>query len=92
MDIPAVRGMSKRFSTISDVLKNVSKTLQALLTVLKTTAFIGMVGGYAVIQYIEMIKPVIDEMAKKTAEMSKDLSFSVDAYERGDAQGATRFY
>lgn len=92
MEIPTVRGMAKRFATISDVLKNVSRTLQALLTVLKTTAFIGLVGGYAVAQYIETIKPFIDEMAKKTAEISKDLTASVNAYERGDQQGATRFF
>jgi len=44
------------------------------------------------IQLINQIKPFIDEMAKKTAEISKDLGASVNAYERGDAQGATRFY
>lgn len=92
MDIPVVRGMAKRFGTISDVLKTVNKTLQALVTVLKTTAFIGLVGGLAVAQYIETIRPFIEEMQKKTAEISKDLTSSVNAYERGDQQGATRFY
>ena len=92
MDVPVVRGMAKRFGTISDVLKNVSRALQALLTVLKATAFIGSVGNFAMIQLINQIKPFIDEMAKKTAEISKDLGASVNAYERGDQQGATRFY
>jgi len=27
MDVPVVRGMAKRFGTISDVLKNVSRAL-----------------------------------------------------------------
>ncbi len=92
MEIPAVRGMSKNFSTISDVLKAVSKTLEAISNALKATAFIGLVGGYAVVQFIEVIKPQIDEMAEKTAELSKDLGAAADAYERGDAQGATKFY
>jgi hypothetical protein len=92
MDVPAVRNIAKRFGTISDVLKNVSKVLQALITTLKTTAFVGMVGGLALAQYMETIKPFIDNMAKQCAELSKDVSASVDAYERGDAQGATRFY
>jgi hypothetical protein len=92
MDIPAVRGISKNFSTISDVLKAVSKTLEAISNALKATAFIGLVGGYAVVQFIEVIKPQIDEMVQKTAELSKDLSASVTAYERGDQQGATKFY
>jgi hypothetical protein len=92
MDIPAVRNISKRFGTVSDVLKNVSKVLQALITTLKTTAFVGLVGGLALAHYMEMLKPFIDQMAQKCAELSKDVSASVDAYERGDAQGATRFY
>jgi hypothetical protein len=92
MQVPAVRDMSKNFSTISDVLNTVSKVLEGLVNTLKTTAFIGMVGGYATIQFIEMIKPHIDEMAEKCEELSGDLSASVDAYERGDEQGATRFY
>lgn len=92
MDIPAVRGISKNFSTISDVLKAVSKTLEAIANALKATAFIGLVGGYAVVQFIEVVKPQIDEMVQKTAELSKDLAASVTAYERGDQQGATKFY
>jgi len=60
--------------------------------ILKATAFIGLVGGYAVIQFIEMIKPHIEEMAEKCKELMDDLSKSVDAYERGDQLGATRFY
>jgi uncharacterized protein YukE len=92
MDIPAVRNMAKRFDNISDVLNNVSRTLQALITILRTTAFIGAVGGAAVLQFMEMIKPHVDRMARKCAELSKDLDASVTAYERGDAQGATRFH
>ena len=48
MDIPAVRNIAKKFDKMSDVLTNVSKTLQTLITTLKTTAFVGMVGGYIV--------------------------------------------
>lgn len=92
MDVPAVRDISKGFSTISDVLKNVAKMLEVLTNILKTTAFIGLVGGYAVAQFIDMIRPHIEDMSEKCEELSKDLSASVDAYERGDQQGATRFY
>ena len=92
MDIPAVRGMAKSFETISEVLSNVAKVLEALANVLKATAFIGLVGGYVVLQFIEMIKPHIEDMAEKCAELNGDLTASVDAYERGDALGATRFY
>jgi hypothetical protein len=92
MDIPVVRNMAKAFGAISDVLNTVCKVLEALIMTLKTTAFIGLVGGAAVANFLEMIKPHIEELAEKCAELNKDLDASVDAYERGDALGATRFY
>lgn len=92
MDVPAVRNMAKNFGTIGEVLNTVAKVLEALVLILKTTAFIGLVGGYAVAQFIDTIKPHIEKMAEKCEELSKDLGASVDAFERGDALGATRFY
>jgi hypothetical protein len=92
MDVPEVRKMAKTFDGISDLLKTISKVLEALLNTLKATAFIGAVGGYAVIHFIELVKPYIDEMAEKCAELCKDLNASIDAYQRGDALGATRFH
>ncbi|PKO20905.1 MAG: hypothetical protein CVU38_17610 [Chloroflexi bacterium HGW-Chloroflexi-1] len=92
MDIPAVKNISTTFGTISDTLKTVAKTLEALANVLKTTAFVGMVGGAAIAHVIDTVKPYIQQMADKCAELKKDVLDSVLAYERGDAQGATRFF
>lgn len=92
MDTNAVRGFSKTFGTIGDVLRAVSKTLEALAMTLKATAFIGLVGGYAVAQMIDQIQPQIEEMGERCEELSKDLNDSVDAYERGDELGSTRFH
>lgn len=92
MDVPAVRDMAKAFGTISEVLQNVVKVLEMLIMTLKTTAFIGLVGGAAVAQFLEMIKPHIENLAEKCEEINGDLDKSADAYERGDALGATRFY
>ncbi len=92
MNVPAVRDMAKNFGTISEVLSTVAKVLDVLTATLKSTAFIGLVGGYVVIQFMESIKPHIENMSEKCAELSKDLGASVDAFERGDEMGATRFY
>lgn len=92
MDIPVVRDMAKTFGTIAEVLNTVCKVLEALITTLKTTAFIGLVGGYAIANFMEMIKPHIEQLAEKCEEFNKDLDASVAAYERGDALGATKFY
>lgn len=92
MEVPAVREMGKKFGQISEILATVNKVLEMLSNVLKTTAFIGMVGGFAVAQMIDRIRPQIEEMSEKTEEIGKDLGASADAYERGDAIGATKFY
>ncbi len=92
MDVPAVRQIAKNFGQIGEVLDNVAKVLEALVNILRGTAFIGMVGGLAVAQFIDMIRPQIEQMAEKCRELNKDLDFSVNAYERGDTQGATKFY
>jgi len=92
MDVPAVRNMAKTFGTIGDVLQTVNKTMQTLSNILKATAFIGLVGGYAVAQFIDSIRPQIEDMAEKCEELNKDLMASADAYERGDELGSTRFY
>lgn len=91
--IPAeVRNIAKMFKTISDVLKNVSKALKVLITMLRTAAMIGAIGAAAIAQFLDMIKPQVDRCAAKCAELNADLTASVAAFERGDAQGATRFY
>ena len=92
MDTEAVRGMAKSFGSIGDVLQAVNKAMQTLSNVLKATAFVGLIGGYAVAQYIDSIRPQIEEMAEKCEELDKDLAASVDAYERGDELGSTRFH
>ncbi|MEI8164722.1 MAG: hypothetical protein WCG26_00010 [Chloroflexales bacterium] len=92
MDVPAVRQMAKGLGTIGDTLTAVVKVLEMLITTLKVVAFIGLVGGTAVAQFIESIKPYIEQMAAKFAELCGDVNASVDAFERGDAAGATRFH
>jgi excreted virulence factor EspC (type VII ESX diderm)/uncharacterized protein DUF6507 len=92
MNIPQVQGIAKTLSQITETLRSVSKALEMLINVLKSTAFIGMVGGLAEAHFLEIMKRQIDQMADKTEELSKDVSAAVEAYERGDQQGSTKFY
>ncbi|MDP9311195.1 MAG: type VII secretion target [Chloroflexota bacterium] len=92
MNLPAVRSMAKNFGNIGNVLNTIAKVLDTLSTLLKTTAFIGLVGGYAVAQVIDQYKPQIKKMANKCQELNRDLMAAAAAYERGDAEGATRFH
>ena len=92
MDIPAVRGIANNFGQMEQVLRAVSRSLETAIVTLKTTAFVGLVGGYAVAAFLERIQPVIDRYADRCDEMSNDLNASVTAYENGDARGSTRFF
>ena len=91
MNIPEVKTMAKTLATVSEVLTNVARMMEVLSNTLKTAAFIGRVGGAAVIQFLDRTKPRIVKMAEKCAELSKDVNASVAAYEAGDAEGATKF-
>jgi hypothetical protein len=92
MDIPAVRGVARQFGLFSQTLTTVSRVLTALSNILKGTAFIGLVGGAAAIFIIDNLNRLIKHWAERCTWLSRELSNSVNAYERGDAQGATLFY
>ena len=92
MDSPAVEQMSTRFGQIGELLDGVNKALEVIANMLRAAAFIGAVGAAVLLHFVERIKPQIKRMADKCKELSRDLTASVRAYERGDQQGATRFY
>ncbi|MBZ0307126.1 MAG: hypothetical protein K8I82_13735 [Anaerolineae bacterium] len=86
MEPAKVRAMGQAFQTASGVLKVVSNVLEVQMQILRTTAFIGMVGGLAVERYLSIIKPRIDKMAKLAEELSQDAIQSAADWEK--AQGA----
>jgi exonuclease VII small subunit len=45
-----------------------------------------------VAHYTDTIRPQIEDIAEKCEEFNKDLDASVEAYERGDELGSTRFH
>jgi len=92
MDIPAVEQMANRFGDIGELLDGVSKALEVIANMLKAAAFIGAVGAAFLLMYVEQVKPQIKQLADKCKELKRDLTASVRAYERGDQQGATRFF
>jgi hypothetical protein len=92
MNVPAVQGIARNFGQMEQVLRAASRSMEVAITTLKTTAFVGLVGGYAVAHFLEQIKPTLDQYAAKCDEMNNDLNASITAYQNGDAQGATRFF
>ena len=92
MDVPAVQDIAKTFQQITEVLKGVITALDVLINVLNTTAFMGAVGGAAVAHFMEVIKKQLEQVSQQTEEISNDVSQAAEAYQRGDATGATKFY
>ena len=92
MDVPAVKEIANKFGGVGDQLKTTSNAIQAAILMLKASAFVGLVGSQAVVAYLENLKPQIDNYAAACSEMRTDLTASAEAYERGDAAGATRFH
>ncbi len=92
INVPVVRDMAKNFGNIGILLQGVSKNMEAWILTLKIAAFIGQVSVQNEVQYFESLRPDIDQLSQKCAELDSDLNASIDAYERGDQLGATRFY
>lgn len=92
MNVPELQNIAKTFKTLEQVLQGVLKALEVIVNMLKTAAFMGLVGASSIAYFINSLKPPIKEMAERFSELSDDLKASVDAYERGDEQGATRFF
>jgi hypothetical protein len=91
MDIPVVQRMADSFGTCADVLKGVSKTMEAAMNVLKATAFVGLVGGIALERYLSVIKPNVDKLSDKLSELQQDVNGAIRAYRDGDTSGSQRF-
>jgi hypothetical protein len=92
MVYPEVERFADTFGDIGDLLSKVNRVLETLVNILKATAFIGAVGGGAVIAFIETIRPHIERVGKQCEELDRDLKASVAAFRRGDELGATRFH
>lgn len=92
MDVPAVNSMADRFGQMGTVLKEINNVLEVCMTILQTTAFVGLVGGVAIARYLGSLKPVIEKFSEKSFELSNDLKAAAEAFQNGDAEGATKFY
>jgi hypothetical protein len=86
MDYEQVEKVSQGFSDASDFLKAVDTALEALLIVLRTTAFIGMVGGAAVERYISNIKPHVEKLAAKSEEFAADLKQAIANHQQAESE------
>lgn len=91
MDYDAVQTMSDGFGTASETLQGVSQALEVAITILKATAFLGLVGNLAMARYLEGIKPNVDRLSATCEELSMDLIGAIVSLRDGDQSGSQRF-
>jgi hypothetical protein len=91
MDIDAVNNMANRFKNISDILRTTSRVLEIATTTLRATAFIGRIGNAVAERYITNIKPPLDQLAEKCAEINLDLLGAIKNYQDSDTEGKVQF-
>lgn len=91
MDVPAVQSMADGFRGAGEVLNGVSTALEAAIMILKVTAFIGLVGGFAVEHFLSQIQPKVKVLAEKCDELNMDLIGAIVSYRDGDDSGSKRF-
>jgi hypothetical protein len=89
IDYEAVRKSANGFQTAHQTLTVVNITLEAAMMLLRTTAFIGLVGGFAVERYLANIQPKVQRLAEKCMEISEDLEQTVLIHQSkdGDSEG-----
>jgi hypothetical protein len=74
------------FQTIESTLEVVDTVLEGAMTLLKTTAFIGLVGGAAVEAYVANLQKAIRELSNKFKSHEEDLREAVRIF-RAKEQG-----
>lgn len=91
MDYQVIGDVSKGFGTARDTLTTVGKVLEALVQVLRATAFFGAVMNLALANYLDVIKQKVQKLAKLCDEFSKDLAAAISDHKKGDVQGKRYF-
>lgn len=91
MDVPQVQKLAEGFGQFGQILKEVARSLETAITILKVTAFVGMIGNLAVASYLERIKPRVEKMSEKMFELQNDIKGAIAHYTTGDVTGSDHF-
>jgi len=86
-----VQAMADGFNAAADSLQNVSKALELAISILKASAFFGLVGNMALAQYLEGIKPNVDRLSNTCDELNHDLVGAIHYLRDGDQTASSRF-
>jgi hypothetical protein len=92
MDYQVIGDVSKGFSTASQVLTTVGKVLEALVQILRATAFFSMGTSAALAQYLDNIKQKVENLANICENrFAQPLMAAIGDHRKGDVQGKSYF-
>jgi hypothetical protein len=87
MDTDKMKNVSNGFDGVSNVLKVVSMALEAAMMALKAAAFISFGATLWMERYLANIKPKVDNLAKKTHEISEDINKAIQMHTAASQAG-----
>lgn len=91
MDYEVISSVSKGFDTANQMLTTIGKVLEALITVLRMSAFFSFGTSAALAQYLDVIKGKVNNLAKLCSEFSGDLARAITDHKKGDVTGKRYF-
>lgn len=71
MNVPAVRNIAKGCEAAGAALKVVAAMMEVQMMILRTTAFLGLVGNIALERYLARMQPKIARAATRLTQLSE---------------------
>ena len=87
MDTGEMGQVAQGFQGVSDTLKVVSMVLEAAMMALKAAAFVSFGAPLWMERYLANIKPKVDNLAKKTGEISSDITKAIQMHTAASEAG-----
>lgn len=73
MDYEAIERVAKGFRDSGEMLQNIDRFIEALLTTLRVECFVGLVSTAMLDNYVNSVRTKLNEVVKTFMEMSDDL-------------------
>lgn len=91
MNIPEVEKIQQAFGTMGDTLQQINQILNIAITLLKATAFFGLVGNFAAILFAEKIQKVVQQLQQLAQTFGEGVKGAIVSYRDGDSSGSQLF-
>lgn len=91
MDYEAVQRLADDFRASAGALRAVGQALEVAAALLKTSAFVGLVGNLGLAAYLDNIRPHVERLAATCDELHSDLLGAIISLRDGDYSGSQRF-